>query len=195
MFCWHYFANCLLHREHTSVLEVNARQTIMVRVSFYFRVHCLTLMSICFRVSQKVFRSFRSKHDDYIHDIAYDFYGRRLATCSSDQKVKIWDTNPQGEWALSAEFKVSYSTVQYSTAPGITRLESIMLLLTLCHIFFRQSHSVSVHKVAWAHPEFGPVLASCSADRQVFIYEEQGVSRSVYWCFFFFSRNVFCSPK
>jgi hypothetical protein len=24
-------------------------------------------------------------HKDLIHDVAYDWYGRRLATCSSDQ--------------------------------------------------------------------------------------------------------------
>jgi len=35
--------------------------------------------------------SFALGHDDYVHDISYDFYGKRLATCSSDQKIKIWD--------------------------------------------------------------------------------------------------------
>jgi hypothetical protein len=26
-------------------------------------------------------------HKDLIHDVAYDWYGRRLATCSSDQAI------------------------------------------------------------------------------------------------------------
>ena len=30
-------------------------------------------------------------HEDYVHDIAFDFYGRRLATASADKKIKIWD--------------------------------------------------------------------------------------------------------
>src|SRR5438128_200622 len=46
-----------------------------------------------------------------------------------------------------------------------------------------QCHSGSVQKVAWAHPEFGQVLASCSTDRSVVIYEEQG--RIACLCFFF----------
>ena len=36
-----------------------------------------------------VSRSIQADHKDLIHDIAYDYYGRRLATCSSDQSVKV----------------------------------------------------------------------------------------------------------
>lgn len=35
-------------------------------------------------------RSITAEHKDLIHDIAYDFYGQRMATCSSDQFVKVW---------------------------------------------------------------------------------------------------------
>lgn len=28
-------------------------------------------------------------HKDLIHDISYDYYGDRMATCSSDQTVKV----------------------------------------------------------------------------------------------------------
>lgn len=31
----------------------------------------------------------RSEHKDVIHDVAYDYYGQRIATCSSDQTVKV----------------------------------------------------------------------------------------------------------
>lgn len=33
--------------------------------------------------------SINAEHKDLIHDIAYDFYGQRMATCSSDQYVKV----------------------------------------------------------------------------------------------------------
>lgn len=29
-------------------------------------------------------------HDDFVHDVQFDFYGNQLATCSSDHKIKIW---------------------------------------------------------------------------------------------------------
>ena len=37
--------------------------------------------------------NFWLKHDDYVHDVQFDFYGKRIATCSSDQYVKIWERN------------------------------------------------------------------------------------------------------
>lgn len=39
--------------------------------------------------------------------------------------------------------------------------------------FLLQCHSGSVWRVSWAHPEFGQVLATCSFDRTVAIWEEQ----------------------
>ena len=31
-----------------------------------------------------VTKSINAEHEDLIHDVAYDFYGKRMATCSSD---------------------------------------------------------------------------------------------------------------
>ena len=42
-------------------------------------------------------------HDGVIHDVAYDFFGKRMASCSSDHKIKIWDKDEKnGEWVCSA---------------------------------------------------------------------------------------------
>lgn len=42
-----------------------------------------------------------SKHQDFIHDIVFDFYGRRVATCSGDHIVQVWALNDDGEWNSS----------------------------------------------------------------------------------------------
>ena len=34
-------------------------------------------------------KALAADHKDLIHDITFDFYGRRMATCSSDQSVKV----------------------------------------------------------------------------------------------------------
>ncbi|KAL0961686.1 hypothetical protein UPYG_G00330410 [Umbra pygmaea] len=86
-----------------------------------------------------VARSIAADHRDLIHDVCYDFHGRRLATCSSDQSVKVWDKSETGEWMCTASWK---------------------------------THSGSVWRVTWAHPEFGQVLASCSFDRTAAVWEE-----------------------
>ena len=36
-----------------------------------------------------VAKNIPTDHKDLIHDVAYDFYGKRMATCSSDQSVKV----------------------------------------------------------------------------------------------------------
>lgn len=86
---------------------------------------------------------FDTGHEDLIHDVAYDFYGKRLVTCSSDQKLKVWDFVEREDcsvWELSDSWK---------------------------------AHDSSILKAIWARPEYGQVIASCSFDRQVKIWEEQ----------------------
>lgn len=35
----------------------------------------------------------RAEHKDVIHDVVYDYHGQRMATCSSDQTVKVFEIN------------------------------------------------------------------------------------------------------
>ncbi|KAJ8288501.1 hypothetical protein COCON_G00011600 [Conger conger] len=102
---------------------------------------CVQSPKILVISSLKMFvaRSIAADHKDLIHDVSYDFHGRRMATCSSDQSVKVWDKSESGEWHCTASWK---------------------------------THSGSVWRVTWAHPEFGQVLASCSFDRTAAVWEE-----------------------
>lgn len=79
-------------------------------------------------------------HEDMIHGAEVDYYGLRLATCSSDNSVKIFDIKNGGQ-SLAADLK---------------------------------GHGGPVWQVAWAHPRFGNILASCSYDRKVIIWRESG---------------------
>ncbi|KAG1800800.1 WD40-repeat-containing domain protein [Suillus plorans] len=80
-------------------------------------------------------------HEDMIHDAQLDYYGKRLATCSSDRTVKVFDV-------IGGEpLKSSGHTLKGHTGP--------------------------VWQVAWAHPKFGHILASCSYDGKVLIWGER----------------------
>ncbi|ODV88534.1 hypothetical protein CANCADRAFT_27282 [Tortispora caseinolytica NRRL Y-17796] len=86
--------------------------------------------------------NFNTNHEDLIHDVSYNFYGTRLATCSSDQTVKVFDLDESADstnWILNDSFK---------------------------------AHEASVTRVVWAHPEFGQVIATCSFDRTIKIFQE-----------------------
>lgn len=47
-----------------------------------------------------------------MHDVAYDFYGRHVATCSSDQHVKVFRLDREtGQWIASDSWKAHDSSV------------------------------------------------------------------------------------
>ncbi|CCM02720.1 uncharacterized protein FIBRA_04827 [Fibroporia radiculosa] len=79
-------------------------------------------------------------HEDMIHDAQLDYYGKRLATCSSDRTVRVFDV-------VDGEPPKAVQTLKGHTGP--------------------------VWQVAWAHPKFGHILASCSYDGKVIIWKEQ----------------------
>jgi len=88
-------------------------------------------------------REIDTEHTDLIHDAQMDYYGKKLATCSSDRTVKIFDVRegPDGQ-------------------------EKHTLVKEL------HGHEGPIWQVAWAHPMFGHMLASCSHDRKVIIWKE-----------------------
>ncbi|TEB17859.1 protein transporter SEC13 [Coprinellus micaceus] len=81
-------------------------------------------------------------HEDMIHDAQLDYYGKRLATCSSDRTVKVFDV-------------VDGDTTRSTNGQTL------------------KGHTGPVWQVAWAHPKFGHILASCSYDGKVLIWKEQ----------------------
>lgn len=93
----------------------------------------------------------KSQHPDTIvNDISFDFYGKRFATGSVDHKIRIYDLSDDDHESDS------WHCVEISDA-----------------------HSGPVWRLSWAHPEFGSLIASCSEDKTVCIWEEQiAVTRS-----------------
>jgi len=78
-----------------------------------------------------------TQHEDMIHDAQFDYYGKRLATCSSDKSIRILEVGEVN-----------------------TPLADL------------RGHEGAVWQVAWAHPKFGSILASCSYDRKVCVWKE-----------------------
>ncbi|EPS72324.1 hypothetical protein M569_02435, partial [Genlisea aurea] len=76
-------------------------------------------------------------HQDVLHDVQMDYYGKRIATASSDNTIRII---------------------------GIGNSQHLANLI---------GHRGPVWQVAWAHPKFGSMLASCSYDGKVIIWKEE----------------------
>jgi len=52
-------------------------------------------------------KQIKSEHKDLIQDIAFDFYGKRVATASLDHSVRIWYIDENNEWIFKEELKVN----------------------------------------------------------------------------------------
>ncbi|CAM9265885.1 unnamed protein product [Sphacelaria rigidula] len=80
-----------------------------------------------------------TQHDDMIHDTQLDYYGKRLATASSDRTIRVFEIIGDNQPAQSQVIR---------------------------------GHEGPVWQVAWSHPKFGVLLASCSYDGTAIIHRE-----------------------
>jgi nucleoporin SEH1 len=57
-------------------------------------------------------KPFATNHEELIHDVAYDFYGKQIATCSSDQHIKVFDLDSTtNEWIVNDSWKAHDSSI------------------------------------------------------------------------------------
>jgi len=128
--------------------------------------------------------SVETQHDDMLHDCQFDYYARKLATCSSDKTIRIFDvigevyhpvttiTGHEGPvWQLSwahPKFGVLLASCSYDGSVLIHR-ESPSNTWTL--IYSHKYHEASVNSIAWAPHEYGLILACASSDGRVSLIE------------------------
>lgn len=86
---------------------------------------------------------FQTGHEELVHDIKYDFYGKHVATASSDQHIKVFDLDSaSSSWVLNDLWKAH---------------DSLIVKLSWAHPEFSSLR----------------MIASCSYDRTVKIWQER----------------------
>lgn len=145
-----------------------------------------------------------AQHKDLIHDVAYNYYGDRMATCSSDQFVKIWDQDEHGSWSLSAAWKAHSGSVwkvtwahpeygQVIATCSFDRTASIWEEIIDPNIlkesggrqWVRRANLVdsrtSVTDVRFTPKTIGLFLTTCSSDGILRIYEAPDIMNLSQW--------------
>lgn len=147
--------------------------------------------------------SLSNVHGDVIHDAELDYYGQRLATCSSDQTIKIFEVSEQdGSQRLldtlrgheGPVWQIVWGHPKFGGGSGAGLLASCgydgkvlvwkedrangpwRLLASYTE------HSASVNSIAWAPVEYGCVLLAGSSDGRVSVVEVKPEGSCVAQC-------------
>ena len=111
--------------------------------------------------------SHQTGHTDTVHDVQLDYYGKRLATCSSDRTIKLFEI--VGEHLQPISDLSGHEGPVWQVQPACTLLQA----MNPCYAISEAAEPVFNLQVAWAHPKFGGLLASCSFDHKVILWKQQ----------------------
>eukprot|EP00316_Scyphosphaera_apsteinii_P001557 CAMPEP_0119298252 /NCGR_PEP_ID=MMETSP1333-20130426/461_1 /TAXON_ID=418940 /ORGANISM="Scyphosphaera apsteinii, Strain RCC1455" /LENGTH=310 /DNA_ID=CAMNT_0007299309 /DNA_START=94 /DNA_END=1026 /DNA_ORIENTATION=+ len=119
-----------------------------------------------------------TSHEDLIHDAQLDYYGKRLATCSSDRTIKIFDIVEGGERKQVADltghdgpvWEVAWAHPRFGNVLASCSYDRQVFVWkeiapNVWNTIYKYSgHEQSVNSIAWSPPEHGLCLACASSD-------------------------------
>ncbi|KAL8672168.1 MAG: hypothetical protein Q9168_003367 [Polycauliona sp. 1 TL-2023] len=124
-----------------------------------------------------------SGHDDMIHDAVLDYYGRRLATCSSDKTIKIFEIEGENHKLTEtlrghegAVWCVSWAHPKYGNILASSSYDGKVFIwreqsAQWSKVADFAHHNASVNIVSWSPHESGCLLACASSDGEVSVLE------------------------
>jgi len=124
-----------------------------------------------------------TQHDDMIHDAQLDYYGCKLATCSSDRTIKIFHVSSSDAYTHTATLQnhecgpiwsLAWSHPKFGSVLSSCGFDGSILIhrertagdwvLVASH---RNLHESSVNSVSFCPHEYGLILAGASSDGSV----------------------------
>ncbi|TFA98136.1 hypothetical protein CCMA1212_010132 [Trichoderma ghanense] len=127
-----------------------------------------------------------SGHDDMIHDAVLDYYGRKLATCSSDRTIKIFEIEGETQRLIEtlkghegAVWCVAWAHPKYGNILASAGYDGKVFIWKeqgtqnsqWQRIYDFPLHKASVNIVSWSPHEAGCLLACASSDGNVSVLE------------------------
>ncbi|KAL6552995.1 Protein transport protein S13 A [Orobanche gracilis] len=122
-------------------------------------------------------------HNDVVHDVSMDYYGKRVATASSDATIKIIGVNSNSSVLLATlsehqgpVLQVSWAHPKFGSVLASCSYDGKVIIWkegnqnewSQLQIF--DDHRSSVNSIAWAPHELGFCLASGSSSGNISVY-------------------------
>ncbi|SPJ11504.1 protein transport protein SEC13 [Plasmodium sp. DRC-Itaito] len=140
---------------------------------------------------------FDTYHGRSINDCELDYYSKKLATCSSDNTVKIFDVSVSKEPVCVAElkdhssavWKVCWSHPKYGSLLASCSFDKNVIIYKEVNInkyemiYINNEHMSSVNYIEWSPHEYGLHLGCASSDGTISIlsYYMNKSSNEGYW--------------
>ncbi|KAH3761940.1 SEC13 protein [Pelomyxa schiedti] len=137
-----------------------------------------------------------TQHEDTIHDVQFDYSGKRLATCSSDSTIRIFDSEPGHPPIKVAElrghtgpvWRVSWAHPRFGVVLASCSYDKRVIIWKETQpnswdiLYEYTGLTKSVMCVAWAPVEHGLELACASSDGSlaVLTYEKGTTDRNTW---------------
>ncbi|KMZ77719.1 WD domain, G-beta repeat domain-containing protein [Plasmodium vivax India VII] len=126
---------------------------------------------------------FDSNHQRAINDCELDYYSKKLATCSSDHTVKVFDVSLSKEPVCVAEmrdhssavWKVCWSHPKYGSLLASCSYDKSVIIYKEVHvnkydiIYLNNEHNSSVNYIEWSPHEYGLHLGCACSDGHISI--------------------------
>lgn len=125
-----------------------------------------------------------SQHEDMIHDCQFDYYSKKLASCSSDRTIKIFDVSGDiyHNSATLTGFEgpiwqVAWAHPKFGTLLAACSYDGTVLIFreaspnNWAKAYSHKFHESSVNSIQWTSHEFGLVLACASSDGRVSVLD------------------------
>lgn len=125
-------------------------------------------------------------HEDMIHDAQMDYYGRRLATCSSDRTVRIFEVVSNTQTLVATlvghegpVWQVAWAHPKYGNILASCSYDRKVIIWkesngTWGKLYEFSEHKSSVNSIMWAPHEWGLILACASSDESFSIISTSG---------------------
>ncbi|KAK6335232.1 GTPase-activating protein S13 [Orbilia javanica] len=122
-------------------------------------------------------------HEDMIHDAVLNFYGNRLATCSSDKTIKIFEVEGNNHTLVSTlkghdgpVWCVAWAHPKYGNILASASYDAKVIIWLENNgqwgkLIEHTNHTASVNMASWAPHTLGEVLACASTDGKVSVLE------------------------
>lgn len=134
-----------------------------------------------------------TQHENMIHDAQMDIYGKRLATCSTDRTIRIFEVD-KNQYKLiqtlsgheGPVWQLSWMHPMYGNALASCSYDKKVLIWRetdrgqWVKYYTHDIHASSVNSIQWSPPDTGLMLACGSSDGNISILQGNGDDKFTY---------------